>query len=519
MQLIKRIDVLTNDTLNQYADTFHGLGCITEVTHHIELDPNCKPVIHPPRKVPVTIRSKVKKELERMERLDVIERVYEPTDWVNSMVTVIKKNGQLRICIDPCDLNRAIKREYYPMREIVARMPNAKYFSVLDAGSGFWQVKLDRESCKLCTFNTPFGRYMFKRLPFGICSAQDIFQTIMSEIFEDIEGVEVVVDDILVWGASEEEHDTRLEKVLQHAQSRNLKLNKDKSQIKRKEISYIGHTLSEQGIKPDPKKVQAIRDMRSPTNKEELQRFLGMATYLSKFIPNYSEISAPLRVLLEKNTEWHWDTQQMQALNQLKDMATNYPTLKYFDPLKPTKISVDASSKGAVLLQDDHPIAYASKSLTPAQQNYAQIEKEMLAIVFGCHKFHDYIYGLPHVSVETDHKPLESILRKPIHAAPAHLQRMIMSVQRYAIQVSYKPGKELLVADTLSRSPLPDLADELEYQEYDINILHTLPITEANWKNSNRGPGTHRSRAHCPEWMASKEIECSNWSSTLLELP
>ena len=169
----------------------------------------------------------------------------------------------------------------------------------------------------------------------------------------------------------------------------------------------------------------------------------------------------------------------MQALNQLKDMATNHPTLKYFDPLKPTKISVDASSKGmgAVLLQDDHPIAYASKSLTPAQQNYAQIEKEMLTIVFGCHKFHDYIYGLPHVSIETDHKPYESILRKPIHVAPAHLQRMIMSVQRYAIQVSYKPAKELLVADTLSRSPLPDLADDLEYQVYDINILHTLPIT------------------------------------------
>ena len=123
MQLIKRIEVLTNDTLNQHADTFHGLGCITEVTHDIELDLNCKPVIHPPRKVPVTIQSKVKKELERMECLDVIERVYEPTDWVNSMVTIIKKNGQLRICINPRDLNRAIKREYYPMRtveEIVA---------------------------------------------------------------------------------------------------------------------------------------------------------------------------------------------------------------------------------------------------------------------------------------------------------------------------------------------------------------------------------------------------------------
>ena len=177
------MEVLTNDALSQYTDTFHGLGCITEVTHHIEPDPNCKPVIHPPRKVPITIRSKVRKELERMEHLDVIERVYEPTDWVNSMVTVIKKNEQVHICIDPCDLNRAIKREYYLMRtvkEIVAQMPNAKYFSVLGASSGFWQVKLDRESCNLCTFNTPFGQYMFKILPFGICSAQDIFQIITS---------------------------------------------------------------------------------------------------------------------------------------------------------------------------------------------------------------------------------------------------------------------------------------------------------------------------------------------------
>lgn len=283
-------------------------------------------------------------------------------------------------------MNKAIKREHYPMRtveEIAAQMPDAKYFSVLDASSGFWQVKLDDKSCKLCTFNTPFGRYMFKRLPFGICSAQDVFQNVMSEIFQDIDGVEVVVDDILVWGACEKDHDTRLEKVLQRAQSRNLKLNKDKSQIKQNKISYVGHIISEQGVKPDPKKVQAIRDMATPKSKEELQRFLGMVTYLSKFLPNYSETAAPLRTLLEKDTEWHWNQQQTQAFDQLKDMVTNHPTLKFFDPSKPTKISVDASSKGmgAVLLQDDHPIAYASKSLTPTQQQYAQIEKEMLAIV------------------------------------------------------------------------------------------------------------------------------------------
>ena len=140
MKLIQQIETLSDNILNRYAD---GLGCITGVTHHIQLDPKHEPVIHPSRKVPVTIRSKVKKELQRMEKLKVIERVYEPTEWVNSMVTVIKTNGKLRICIDPHDLNKAIKREHYPMKtieEIASWMPNATTFSVLDASSGFWQV-------------------------------------------------------------------------------------------------------------------------------------------------------------------------------------------------------------------------------------------------------------------------------------------------------------------------------------------------------------------------------------------
>ena len=146
-------------------------------------------------------------------------------------------------------------------------MPNAKVFSVLDAKSGFWQVKLDHESAKLCTFNTPFGRYMFKRLSFGLSSAQDIFQDVMSEMFEDIEGVEVLVDDLLIWSETEEQHDSRLKQVLDRARHRNLKLNKDKSQIKLPEVSYIGHILSKDGLKPDPKKAEAITKMNSPENK------------------------------------------------------------------------------------------------------------------------------------------------------------------------------------------------------------------------------------------------------------
>lgn len=153
--------------------------------------------------------------------------------------------------------------------------------------------------------------------------------------------------------------------------------------------------------------------------------------------------------------------------------------MKYFDPKKPVKISVDASSQGmgAVLLQEDRPVAYASKALTKSQQNNAQIEKEMLAIVFGCTRFHEFIFGLPEVYVETDHKPLEMILRKPLHQAPARLQRMILTIQKYTIKVHYRPGKDLVIADTLSRAFVQENADESTLEEFEVNAIQTLPIS------------------------------------------
>ena len=486
LNLIQRLDAIntqTSDIVDLYSDVFEGLGCITGASYHIKVDSNAQPVVHPPRRVPVTLRPKVQQELDRMEELEVIEKVEEPTDWVNSMVTIVKPNGKLRICIDPRDLNKAVKRDYYPMStidEIVTRMPNAKVFSVLDASSGFWQIKLDMPSAKLCTFNTPFGRYMFKRLPFGLSSSQDIFQKTMSEMFQDIEGVEVVVDDLLIWGESDEQHDKRLIQVLERARKRNLKLNKSKCQIKKDAITYIGHILSKDGLKPDPKKIEAIVDMPCPQSREDLQRFLGMLTYLGKFIPNLSHIASPLRTLLEKNVEWHWQAEQANSFRSLKGLITTAPVLKYFNPSKPTKLSVDASSKGlgAVLIQDNHPIAYASRALTRCQQHYAQIEKEMLAIAFGCTRFHQYIFGMPTVEVETDHKPLEAIFRKPLYQAPARLQKMIMSIQKYSINLVYRYGKQLVIADTLSRAYLPDQFDSRTSLEFEVNVVSTLPISK-----------------------------------------
>ena len=191
-------------------------------------------------------------------------------------------------------------------------------------------------------------------------------------------------------------------------------------------------------------------------------------------------MASPLRTLLEKNVEWHWQAEQANTFTSLKELITKAPVLKYFNRTKPTKLSVDASSKGlgAVLIQDNHRIAYASRALTTCQQHYAQIEKEMLAVAFGCTRFHEYIFGMPTIKVETDHKPIEAIFKKPLHQAPARLQKMIMSIQKHSIYLVYRPGKQPVIADTLSRAYFPDQLDNLTSFEFEVNIISTLPISK-----------------------------------------
>jgi hypothetical protein len=216
MGLIKRVMALNKsdkmDIFKEYADVFEGLGCL-EGEHTIQIDEGVTPKVHPPRKIPVTLREKLKTELNRMEKMKVIVKIEEPTQWVNPIVIVEKPNGKLRICLDPRDLNTAVMREHYQLptvEEITCRLSEAKYFTVLDASSGFWQLKLDEASTRLCTFNTPFGRYRFLRLPFGINSAPEVFHRTVRQLFEGIEGVETYIDDLLVWGEIKELHDCRL---------------------------------------------------------------------------------------------------------------------------------------------------------------------------------------------------------------------------------------------------------------------------------------------------------------------
>ncbi|XP_061710675.1 uncharacterized protein K02A2.6-like [Cydia pomonella] len=407
------------------------------------------------------VRDKLQGELDRMVKMGVIRKVSHPTPWVNAIVVAAKKDGSIRVCLDPRPLNRVVRRARYPLPalgEIATKLQGARYFSKLDARSGFWMVQIDDASADLCTFGTPFGRYQFLRLPYGINCASEVFHSKVRQILEDLEGVESFVDDIIVWGRTLEEHDARLKSLLDRSREVGIKFNKQKCEFRVQKITYLGHTFSHEGMRVDSEKVKAIEKMPSPHDRASLERFLGMVNYLSKFIPNYSEVASPLRALLKKDTEWCWQPEHEAAAGQLRALVSGAPVLALYAPRAPVLVSVDASQHalGAVILQAGRPVEFASATLTDAQTRYAQIEKELLAIVFGLERFHQYVYAHGDVTIETDHKPLEALFSKPLDAVPARLQRMMLRIQGYDFKVVYKPGKYMFVADTLSRAPLPD---------------------------------------------------------------
>ena len=467
LELVKRIYSVEpeieigdyNELLTEFHDIFEGLGCLPG-KHKIIIKEDAQPIIHPCRKTPFAVRDKLKIELNRMVDPGVIEKVGEPTEWVNSLVTVLKKNGDIRVCLDPRDLNRAIKREHYKLptrEEVMAQFSNARYFSKLDASQGFWQLCLDERSSFLTTFNSPFGRYRYLRLPFGISSAPEVYHKIIHEIFEGIEGVDTSMDDIIIWGKTKEEHDRSLRQVFERAQQKGLKLQKAKCQLGVKELIFLGDKLTTQGIKPDERKISAIMNMERSKSKKDIQRFFGMVTYNAKWIPDLSKKTEPLRQLLDKNVEWQWNHEQEKSWQLLRAILTTEPVLQYFDPERPIKISSDASKDGlgAVILQlhgnEWKPVAYASRSMTDAEKRYAQIEKELLGIAYGCCRFHQFIYG-GQIIVETDHKPLVSLAKKPLNDCPLRIQRIMLQLQKYDLEINYTPGKYLLTADSLSRA-------------------------------------------------------------------
>lgn len=493
LNLIRRVENLTESNLSdpllqKSKQLFEGIGCMPGEID-LSIDENVVPHVANCSKIPYAIRPKLKKLLNKLCDLGIISRVKHPTKWVNQIIVVEKNDGSLRICLNPKQLNKALTREIFvipTLDDFLSNLNGKKIFSVLDMSNGFWHCKLNKKSSELCTFITPFGLYKFHRLGFGLNVSPQIFQRRCVDIFGSIPGVMVYFDDLIIAAETVAEHDKILEQVFETAKKFNIKFNAQKIKLRLPEVQYLGHVFSAEGLKVSEEKVAAIVKMTEPSNVNELQRFLGTVNYLNKHIKNWSEKTALLRQLLRSKNEWVWTPQHSAQFEEIKRTLVSTPVLAYYDVNKDNVIQCDASQSGlgACLMQEGHPVSYASRALTEAEQKYSQLEKELASICFAVSRFHNYVYGKKLI-VENDHKPLVTIVnKKNISETTCRVQKMLLKLMRYNIEVKYIPGKEVLIADCLSRAYLnngPD-GEDLEVT-YAVHLASKyLSVTDSRKK-------------------------------------
>ncbi|KAK2727377.1 hypothetical protein QYM36_008013 [Artemia franciscana] len=389
------------------------------------------------------MKQKLKDKLDRLEALNIIGKVSEPTEWVNAMVMVEKKD-----------------ESHYPIptfEDATEDLHGISTVSKLDVRSGYWILPLTERSSFYTTFSTVFGRYRWKRYPFGLVSAQNEFQRQMDEIFEGLEGIRILIDNILVYGKSQEEHENRLCAVLKRAREKGVRFNQEKCTFGMEQVKYSGHIISKEGIKPDPEKLNAIKKMPSPTTKEELQTLLGMLNFLSQYIPSLSSRNKTLRDLIQE-VEFEWKPHHEECFSAIKQSITD--NLAFFDHSSRTvDLKVDASKHGlgTEISTNGNMCGYASRALSKTEQNYSQLKKEMYTIVYRLKHFHHYIYG------------------------ERRLQRMMIQTLPYDLEVIYIPGSDIPVADALSRLSLPntDFQMQRDIKAYVHSVMKTLPVSNS----------------------------------------
>ena len=468
------LDVL----LDKYSNIFEGDGLLKGYTHKLHIDEKVIPVAQRLRRYPLNLRKQINEELHKLQEKDFIEPVNKPSKWISNLVIVPKKDGSVRACLDARAPNKAIKRQTHPiptLESIIDDLAGARYFSKIDLRSAYCQILLDEPSRELTTFITEKGMYRYKRMVFGLTSASEDFQRLMEHCFSNLPGVKNISDDMIIYSQTIEEHFERLEKLFERAFQLGLRFNLKKCAFLQDEISFFGIVVGKNGVSKDPSKVEALKNAPFPKNTTELKSFLGLATFCSRFVPDFSTATAPLRDLLKKNAVFKWSSVHEKAFAELKHTISDNTTLSFFDLNKHCTLVSDASDHGlgAVLLQENdgiqRAVAFASRSLTGQEKKYAVTERECLALIFAVTKFHNYIFGKRFTAI-VDHKPLESLINNVNKRAGARIERWNLTLQNYDFNVVHKPGCEN-IADCLSR-----MTRETDFSTEDFDTFDDLHI-------------------------------------------
>ena len=398
-----------------------------------------------------------------MQEANVIRPSKSPL--ASPVVLVKKKDGMLRFCADYRKLNQLTKADTFPLPKIddlLDQLGNSKYFNTLDLKSGYWQIKDHPSSQKKAAFTTHQGLFEFWVMPFGLMNAPAAFQRLMQQILMGFnteratDFVVVYLDDIN-FSETFQEHITYLRTVLQRMEQVNPKLNPKKCCFGCQVVVYLGRILTPDGLKPNPERIAAVRKFATPHDVKAVKQFLGLASFYREFVPNFARIAEPLHNL---NNLFEWTATCQNSFNCLKKKLVKGPVLVYPDFTKDFVLKTDASihSLGAVLsqVQEDkncHPVSYASQALTPRECNYAITELETLTVVWPMGHFHKYLYG-HNITVFTDHTAVKAVLQNPSPSSKhAQWWTKVHGSGVKDIRIIYRPGKENLNADALSRQP------------------------------------------------------------------
>jgi transposase InsO family protein len=470
-QLDNKQSVQLKALLTKHADIFaekmSDLGRAKNYVHEIRTEG--PPIRFRPHRGIPTLRPVIKEHIDELLKCGIIRKSKSP--YGARIVMVRKKDNSWRVCIDYRALNKVTQVDNFPLpliADCLDMLHGARYFSALDCLSGYHQLPIREEDKHKTAFTTPFGHYEYNYMPMGLSSAPASYQRMMNTIFEDTnyKYTNCYLDDLVVFSKDFETHLEHLENVFNKFREEGLKLKLSKCHFAKEEVEYLGHVVSHRGVKPNSNKIAAVKDYPRPKSVGEMRALLGLFSYYRRFVKDFAAIAHPLTKLTRKNAIWKWGKKQEKAFQELKNRLITAPILSFPDFERSFIIHCDASKwgVGSVLAQirqienngkieeAEVVIAYTSKHLSERESKWSTTEKEAYAIIHAVRMFYPYLYGRP-FKVYTDHKPLEWLMN--VQDPTGKLARWWLELQKFQIEIAYRPGKKNQNADCLSRIPLP----------------------------------------------------------------